>query len=121
QFLQEPGQRNAHGAQRDLLARARSPLRQGHSPRQCKPRDINHERVVKRVRRIGSAMIVWIAELRGNRPNYRPDTCLPERRMIAALQVSKQPLNPQIGLESQHWKVRNIASSEPREAFSNFV
>src|SRR5262249_15096474 len=84
--------------------------------RQGKFRDIAHERIVERVRRIGSAVIVRIPEFGSIGPHDGRNMRLPERRMIAAVQMAEKPLNTEIGLQRQNRDLRHVARGQAQEA-----
>ena len=73
----------------------------GNRSAQGQLRNFAHEIVVKRVRRVGGAVVMWIPKLRGIRPDNARNPSFPERHVVAAVQISKGLLNSKIDFESK--------------------
>ena len=68
------------------------------NPRQHQLRDIAHKIVVKRTWLVGSKMVMRISKLGSVRPHDGRNASVPERRVVATIEVPKVPLYTEIDL-----------------------
>src|SRR5262245_62962624 len=83
-----------------------------NDPRERHFRHFPDEIVVERIRRIAGEMVVWVTEIRRIGPHDGWNAGLPERRMVAAVEMTEGLLKAKVNLESNDGKLRNVGRGQ---------